>query len=103
MFTIITQHLIGLNSAMVSGIKVSPETVSCGLLLGPKGSCPEMKLYGMNDPPPAGVGVLLSSGEEKLACAALLGLDPGKLYAYSSRGAYMELQAPVDGSPTPGT
>ncbi|KAF3838256.1 hypothetical protein F7725_010024 [Dissostichus mawsoni] len=67
------------------------------------GSCPEMKLYGVNDPPPAGVGVPLSSGEEKLACAALLGLDPGKLYAYSSRGAYMELQAPVDGSPTPGT
>lgn len=51
---------------------------SFSLLLQWKGSCPEMKLYGVNDPPPAAVGVPLSSGEVKPTCPAL-GLDPGKL------------------------
>lgn len=61
---------------------IPPEMVglmdSCGLLLEFKRSCPLIKLYGVNDPPPAAVGVPLSSGEEKLTCPAL-GLDPGKL------------------------
>lgn len=74
----------------VSSMCVPPETDglmdSCGLLLELKESCPEMKLYGVNDPPPAAVGVPLSSGEQKLTCPAQ-GLDPGKLYGYSSRCA----------------
>lgn len=75
---------------------------SCGLLPDLKGSCPVMKLYGVNDPPPEAVGVPLSSAEEKLTWPAL-GLDPRKLYGYSSRGAYTGFQGFADGSPTPGT
>lgn len=72
------------------------------LLLALNGSWAGMKLYGLNDPPPVAVGVPLSSGEVKLTCPPL-GLEPGKLKAYSSRGAYTGFQALPDGSPSPGT
>lgn len=50
---------------------------SCDLLLGLSGSwSPEMKLYVVNEPPPVAVGVLLSSGGEKLSWPGL-GVDPG--------------------------
>lgn len=61
-------------------LSVPPEGLadSCGLLREASGSSsPEMRLYGVNEPPPVAVGVPLSSGGEKESWPGL-GLDPGK-------------------------